>query len=69
MAIFEVWKSKTGIEMTQRGAKRIGEPDEYLLHTFEAHTTFEAFRTHYQLMGWGEWKAPPDLEDEPVPPL
>ena len=67
MATFEVWKSKTGICMTQRGAKRLSEPDEELLHTFEAKTTFEVFRTHYRLMGWGEWKPEPDWVDEPVP--
>jgi hypothetical protein len=68
MAVFEVWKSKDGLqtEMIRRGAKRVSDPGDYIIHTFEAHSTFEAFRTHWRLMGWGEWKPEPDWIDEPI---
>jgi hypothetical protein len=69
MALFEVWSSKDGsqIEMVRPGKRVVSDPGDYILRTFEASTVFEAFRTHWQLMGWGEWKPDPDWADKPVP--
>ena len=54
--------------MFVRGAKGWREnlgPGTRLIHTFEAETAFEAFRTFYRLMGWGEWKPMLGMEDAP----
>jgi hypothetical protein len=62
----EVWAGKTGATMFIRGAKgwRESLPSDYkLVRTFEAESKFEAFRTHYRLMGLGEWKEPEDIAD------
>ena len=56
---FEIWTGKSGSAFFMQGAKRWREnldPDFTLAQTFEAESTFEAFRTYNRLMGWGEWK-------------
>jgi|GEM_PF-5687843 hypothetical protein len=69
MALFEVWSSKDGtqIDMARPGKRVVISPDDYILHTFEAATVFEAFKTHWRLMGWGEWKPDPNSVDGPIP--
>ena len=54
--VHEVWAGKGGAAMFTRGAKNAREtlPASYqLVRTFEAESRFEAFRTHYRLMGFG----------------
>ncbi|MBS0471068.1 MAG: hypothetical protein JSR60_08360 [Proteobacteria bacterium] len=67
--IHEVWEDpqNNSHAMFIRGAKGWRDslsPQARLIRTFLAEGTFEAFRTHYRLMGFGEWKAPEGMEDE-----
>ena len=64
--VHEVWAGESGVSMFTRGAKNAREalPAGYqLVRTFEAESRFEAFRTHYRLMGFGEWKEPEGVPD------
>jgi hypothetical protein len=64
--VHEVWAGKGGAAMFTRGAKNAREtlPVGYqLVRTFEAESRFEAFRTHYRLMGYGEWREPEGVAD------
>ncbi len=64
--VHEVWEDHGQISMFVRGAKSwraLLSPDARLLRTFEAESTFEAFRTHNRLMGFGEWTPPEGVPD------
>jgi len=66
--IHEVWECSNCTAMFRRGAKGWREtlgPDARLIHTFEAESSVEAFRTYNRLMGWGEWNPPEGLSDTP----
>jgi hypothetical protein len=64
----EVWEDdKHGVVMFPRGAKGWKEllgPNAKLLHTFEAGSVYEAYKTHHRLMGWSEWVPQPGVPDK-----
>jgi hypothetical protein len=47
-----------------KGWQKSISPGDKLVHTFEAESRFEAFRTYYRLMGFGEWKVPECVPDK-----
>jgi hypothetical protein len=66
--IHEVWDpSNNSFAMFVRGAKGWRESlssQARLIRTFEAESVFEAFRTHYRLMGFAEWRQPEGMQDD-----
>ena len=69
--VHEVWEGEDGsVSMFLRGAKGWREnlpPNARRIHVFEAESAFDAFRTYYRLMGWGEWRPMLGMEDKPYP--
>ena len=48
-----------------KGCRTTLSSEARLVRTFEAESVFEAFRTHYRLMGFAEWCPPEGMEDTP----
>jgi hypothetical protein len=66
--VFEIWRDDTrGIQEMSRVSRQgdklrlLTLPNAMLVHSFTAHSDFDAFQKNYDWNGWGVWQ-PPELD-------
>lgn len=66
--LFEMWKDGRSIQMgmvhpQNDRARFFASPNAVLVHSFTAHSDFEAFRYNNAWQGYEPWLSPEDLDE------